>query len=287
MIKLLVTDLDGTLLSPTGVISEGNIEALRKLEEKGVKVLVATGRSYESARISLDDAGIVCPVICLNGANVYDENGKMIKDTSISRDFIHRLYETIDPERVYFELYTNKGIFSTEREKFLHVLVSMLKERYPEYTTEKIRLHAEQRFQDESFHFISDFEALLSDNKLTPYKVLTFSLDDEALKEIRHSFSDRKDITITSSGLDNLEFNDPKATKGIALKAYCETLAISLDEVLAIGDNENDLSMLEIAGIGVAMENGHPLVKERIKNHTKSHKEDGVKVAIDRYILKS
>lgn len=287
MIKLIATDLDGTLLSPDGTISTKNIKTIKKAQAKGIEVIVATGRSYESAQNAIQDAGLTTDIICLNGANVYDSNGQISVEKPLTKESVTEILHVVDTDEVYFELYTNKGIFSTDRTKFMQVLVKILATEYKQYTEEMIKERAEQRFQEESFTFTTDFEGLLKDPAIVPYKILTFSLKPEGLLKLRESFTGHPSIHVTSSGFDNVEFNHPDAKKGIALKAFAEQKAIELSEIMAIGDNENDLSMLTMVGRGVAMANAKQLVKDACQYHTSSHEEDGVSQAIETMLLEN
>jgi len=92
-------------------------------------------------------------------------------------------------------------------------------------------------------------------------------------------------VELSKSWRDNLEVMDKGVSKGSAVKLLCERLGINSDEVMAIGDNENDLSMIKFAGVGVAMGNAEDMVKEQADFITSSNDEDGVALAIEKYVL--
>jgi hydroxymethylpyrimidine pyrophosphatase-like HAD family hydrolase len=101
------------------------------------------------------------------------------------------------------------------------------------------------------------------------------------LAAVREELSEESGIAITSSGDINLEFNHPEAQKGIALKSFAASLGIEMKDVMALGDNWNDASMLKMAGRGVAMANAEEGIKELCEYSTKSNIEDGVAAAIE------
>ncbi|SEN68131.1 hypothetical protein SAMN04488134_101625 [Amphibacillus marinus] len=281
MIKLIATDLDGTLLSQVGEVSERNVQAIRQAQAAGIEVVVATGRSYKSAFEPINKAGLSCPIICLNGANIYNIAGEQLRHITMTKKIALEIFEVVNRENAYFELYTNKGVYSQDRENFLDVIINIMLSAHPEITRAEIEKRAEQRFQEESFVFTNDFRAVINDPEIEVFKALAFSLEADGLVRIKQPFLNRQDLTVTSSGFDNVEFNHPEAQKGIALEQFASQYKISLQEIMAIGDNYNDVSMLDVVGRSVAMGNAEAGVKKRCKYVTASNIEDGVAQAIE------
>lgn len=116
--KLIASDMDGTLLNENGEISEANAEAVKIAVEKGIEFIVATGRSYHAANIPLQAAGITCPVVSLNGAVTYLENGKQINSIPMDKQVAARIANECSKLGMYVELFTNKGVLSESREHF-------------------------------------------------------------------------------------------------------------------------------------------------------------------------
>lgn len=284
--KLIATDLDGTLLNENGEISKENIVALKKAMEAGIKVVVATGRSYSAANKPLQAAGITCPIICLNGANVFTENGERLRNIPLSKRTSKKILEQCQENDAYFELYTNQGIYSPDRAKFMDVLLNIMLSAHPNVSREEVEERAALRFQEEEFKTTDDFSGLLADKRIEIYKVLAFSLEADTLKKVKKQFSDKDSVVITSSGFDNAEFNHPEAQKGIALSLYAAENGINLEDIMAIGDNYNDLSMLKIVGRGVAMGNAEEAIKEACGFTTASNNEHGVAKAIEAILNK-
>ncbi|SET58979.1 hypothetical protein SAMN05216389_11615 [Oceanobacillus limi] len=279
--KLIATDLDGTLLNEKGNVSLENAQAIRKALDMGIQVVVATGRSYDAANKPIQEVGLSLPIISLNGANTYTKEKELIRDIPMDRSICKKIQTVCEEENMYFEVFTNKGIFSLSRDDFKQVIMDIMMTAHPTISKEEIELAVEQRFQDEEVQFISNYDELFKDKNINIYKILAFSLDNSTLQKVRETFTDHSSVKITSSGSINLEFNDPQAQKGIALSLFAESQNISMQDVMALGDNYNDLSMLTLAGRGVAMGNAEEGIKQQCDFITKENKQNGVAYAIE------
>ncbi|WP_157800937.1 Cof-type HAD-IIB family hydrolase [Bacillus solitudinis] len=282
--KLIATDLDGTLLNEANEISVENASAIRKAQQLGITVVIATGRSYEAALKPLADASLTCPIICLNGAQIYLENGELIRNIPLDKVACEKIIEACEKESVYVEAFTSHGGFSISREEFIRILVNIMKIHYPTLSTDTVNERMKQRFQDEKIEIIEDLNLIINNEDINIYKFLAFSLEDHDLENTRKQLEKNEDINITSSGHMNLEFNHPDANKGRALSIYADKLGIEMKNVMALGDNFNDYSMLQLAGLSVAMENGDPAIKELCDYTTKANTEHGVAFAIDKVL---
>ncbi|WP_066187220.1 MULTISPECIES: Cof-type HAD-IIB family hydrolase [Gracilibacillus] len=278
--RLIATDLDGTLLNEFHEISEANKEAIMEAKKRGIEVMVATGRSYSAAKKPLENAGLTCPILCLNGAKVYLENGDVFSSAPMTKKTCTQIQAICETHGIYFEAFTNQGGFAKDREAFIEVMVDIGATAFPHLNKKEIRAMATNRFQEEEITIIDDFTALFNQKEMEVYKILAFSLDNDILREVQHHFADGQQVAVTSSGESNLEFNHPLAQKGIALASYTEKQGIDMSEVMTIGDNYNDLSMLKMAGRGVAMGNAAPDIKAACDYVTVSNKENGVASAI-------
>lgn len=279
--RLIATDLDGTLLNEDHEVSKENAQAIQKAKDHGIEFVVATGRTYNAAKKPLEKVGITCPIICLNGANIYTENETLIRSVPLEKETVQKIQQTCEEHNLYFEAFTNQGGFSTDREKFVRVLVDILTSANPSLKREDVAIMARQRFQDEEIEVIDHFEELFSRPDLDVYKILAFSITSDKLQQAHDQLGNEKGIAITSSGDRNLEFNHPNAQKGLALQLYSEQLGIEMKDVMALGDNYNDVSMLEMSGLGVAMGNADETIKNLSNFTTKSNIENGVAFAIE------
>ena len=116
--KLIATDLDGTLLNEKGEVSKENAQAIRKAMALGIKFVVATGRSYDAANKPLQAVGLICPIICLNGVNTYSVDKNMLRNAPMDIIISRKIQTLCQKEDIYFELFTNNGVYST-RENIL------------------------------------------------------------------------------------------------------------------------------------------------------------------------
>ncbi|UOQ86439.1 Cof-type HAD-IIB family hydrolase [Gracilibacillus salinarum] len=278
--KLIATDLDGTLLNDLHEISKENIEAIQLAKENGVEVIVATGRSYNAAKKPLESAGLSCPIICLNGAKVHNKAGEVLSTAPLDKGICKVIQQACEAQGIYFEVFTNQGGFSKSRDQFIEVMVDINKSAFPNLDTDALRKRATDRFQEEEMIMTDDFETLFNRSDIEIYKVLAFSLEQKNLDKVANQLQGEQTLTITSSGHSNLEFNDVNAQKGLALQTYAEQINVDLEEIMAIGDNYNDLSMLKMAGRGVAMGNADDDIKKACTHTTKSNLENGVGFAI-------
>ncbi|MFC2949098.1 Cof-type HAD-IIB family hydrolase [Virgibacillus sediminis] len=279
--KLIATDLDGTLLNQKGEVSRENAEAIQKAVDRGLQFVVATGRSYGAAGKPLKEVGLSAPVICLNGALTYSEDRKVLRSVPLDRKTAKNIQELCDQLGMYFEFFTSNGVYSTNQEQFLQVMIDIMKSANPHMSEAEIIEGAEQRFQDEQVEFISDNEQVFAVEGLEIYKILAFSMDKAKLAEVRESLQGEEQLAITSSGDINLEFNHPAAQKGIALQSLAGSMGIDMGDVMTLGDNFNDASMLQMAGRSVAMGNAEEEIKAMCSHVTGTNEENGVAAAIE------
>ena len=273
--------MDGTLLNENGEISEANAKAVKKAMDKGIAFIVATGRSYQAANIPLQAAGITCPIVTLNGAVTYQENERMIHSIPMDKQVAAYIAGECSKLGMYVELFTNKGVFSESREHFLEVLVDIIHSSNPDISEKEVQETVEQRFQLEQVTFVDHLQAALQETDVEIFKILTFAFEKNQLEEAKEKLRDETGAVITSSGETNLEFNHPKAQKGLAIQKYIEPKGWSMEDVMTMGDNWNDVSMLEMAGRGVAMGNAEDEIKRLCDYQTTPNDQDGVARAIE------
>ncbi|HLQ97468.1 MAG TPA: Cof-type HAD-IIB family hydrolase, partial [Candidatus Dormibacteraeota bacterium] len=284
--KLIASDLDGTLLNDEGRISAENVQAIQKAMDLGIKFVVATGRSYDAARMPLQAVNITCPIISLNGAVTYGADQTVMNRIEMDREVSKKILKVCQKYNLYIEFFTSNGIYSESRDGFVEVLVDIMTSANPTISKEEVRERADLRFQAEPVTFIEHYEQIFDIENLEIYKILAFSTNQDQLGIVHKELEREADIAITSSGDINLEFNHPDAQKGFALKHYAAQLGIDMKDVMSLGDNWNDASMLEMAGRGVAMANAADGIKDLCQYTTKSNREHGVAVAIEE-MLKS
>ncbi len=161
------------------------------------------------------------------------------------------------------------------------MLIDIMRSANPDISEEEMREMVEQRFQLEEVSFVESLQTALKDENVEIYKILTFAFEENQLEEAKRKLRDETGAVITSSGDTNLEFNHPKAQKGLAIQKYIEDKDWSMEDVMTMGDNWNDASMLEMAGRGVAMGNASDKIKKLCDYETVANDQDGVAKAIE------
>ena len=287
MIECIATDMDGTLLNAKQKVSEANKRAILEAQEKGVEVVVATGRSYSEARFALDEAEIECPIICVNGAETRNRKGEVIHAIGMDGQAASHASKKLKEHGIYFEVYTNQGTFTEDYEKGIDIIVDIFQSANPHVSEEQIRNAAKERFSKGHISVINHYDEIFEDSSYVIYKFLAFSFDDRALEEAGKSLEQTDSIAVSSSGKENLEITNVHAQKGIALEKFTEEHGLDLSKTMAIGDNFNDLSMMKKAGRPVAMGNAAEGIKEFCPYHTATNEEDGVAKAIFEVLKKA
>lgn len=285
MIKLMASDMDGTLLNKDHIVGPENIKAIKEAQAHGVEVLVATGRSYHEAMIPLKQAGIVCPVIAVNGAEVRDESGKQLLVKGIGKDMAKHTAKQLEALDIYFEVYTDQGTFTNDKEQGIQLLVDIFLTTNPDTPLPHVHTEANNRYDEGHIEVVEGYECIFNDQTQTVFKFLAFSSNPHSLEQARKILEKLDGLAISSSGKENLEITSLHAQKGLALEWYCEQKGISLKDVMAIGDNYNDLSMMEKAGYAVAMGNAPDDIKQQCAHLTATNREDGVAKAIQQLIM--
>ncbi|HLS09378.1 Cof-type HAD-IIB family hydrolase [Lentibacillus sp.] len=279
--KLIAIDLDGTLLSDDGTISLENRNAIYEAQKNNNIIVISSGRSLHDTRQILKQADIECPFITGNGAMTY-HSGDILQQFIIPLEVLKKIRNAIKKHNLYYEIYTNQGVYIMEEGKDL--LYQEIQELDQETDKKSAFNKVDIQYSQHGLIYVSDFHAA-EFSTLNPYKVFVLSFNHEKLQELRRDMTKMKDISLTTSGREKLEIAHEQASKGNALKFIADYFNVPLADTFAIGDNLNDISMFEIAGRGIAMENAEEEVKERAAFITKDHNDSGVAYALRNYIL--
>lgn len=281
MIQLIVSDMDGTLLNDRMEISQGNIQAIEEAQRRGIPFMVATGRGYDEAVPALREAGIECPLITVNGGQVFDADGSLIDNIGIDKNRTRNILEIVQSMGLYAELVTATGVYTDDKLRRIDSMTTLLKRTNPDTTFKMALILAMARLEMLHINYIDDFKGLLDDDQEQVLKVLVFSdVGQEELAPVREQLKNDKELVITSSFYNNLEINHVQAQKGIALERFANGRGIPLEHVMAIGDNFNDVSMLDKVGYSFAVANAEPEVKQHARYHVSTNSENGVAEAI-------
>lgn len=259
--KLIAVDIDDTLLNNEGKLSKRTIETVARAEKAGLKVVLSTGRAYVGIKRLYEELNLTGPMICCGGAHVYSPEGEMIyslpldpKDTRNVIDFAHEAGQ-------YYQVYLH-GTFCYEK-----------RTRFSDYYA--------------NFYGVDGMEIpqlATMDPILTP-KVL-FIDDPENILKVQPIASERfPHMKLVRSKAIFLEFNNPDATKGNALRFIAEHYGYDQSEIIAAGDSQIDCSMIEYAGLGVAVGNALDEVKEVADYIADTNDNDGIAKVIEEFML--
>lgn len=285
MIKLIASDMDGTLLDAHMSVSPENAEAIRFANDAGVEFMVATGRNYQEARAALDEVGIDCAMITLNGAQVFDKEGNSLFTVSIPNNQAISVLDILDANGIYYEVATNDGLYSENQAKRIESFASMVATHLPHLTYKMAIAMASAKLELLHITYVDSIRAILEEKNLEVLKIICFHTEGPAvLGPVGKQISLLGDLAVTSSGQNNIEVNHKNAQKGIAVAHVAHERGISLEEVMTIGDNFNDVSMLQVAGVSFAMGNAEIEVKDYAKYTTDTNLKSGVGKAILRAI---
>ena len=277
-IRIVALDLDGTLLDSQKRLSERNRAALARAAEKGVLIVPTTGRFFGMMPPAIRDLPFVRYAITINGAQVYDRE----TDTALVRDEIPLetalgVMEILDRHDVIYDCYRQNWGWMT----------AALQDKAADYATNEHYLKMVREFRKPVPELKAHLRATAADGDVQ--KIMLFSrrndelrTKNDELEAVREEITSRyPEIKVTSSTWNNIELNIRTAHKGNALKRFAEHLGFTLENCMAFGDGMNDFTMVEAAGMGVAMANAEAEVKRVAKIVTTSNDEDGVAAVLE------
>lgn len=282
MIKVIASDMDGTLLNNNHVFSEKTIQSIKRACEKGIRFMVVTGRNYISALEPLGKTDLVCDYILSSGAEIRNPERQVQMSIALTFDECEYLYDKLKkyPISIMFcsgQLNYILGTFEEADDGILDYI------KFFHDTKEKEELRKTELYRQMwvKTKVLPDYEALRTNN-VPISKMFLVSDDVDMLQEIKKELDENENLAVTSSFINNLEVTDIRAQKGPILKQYIESLGYTMDEVMVLGDSLNDYSMMEMDfGATIAMENADEEIKKVAKYITKSNEEDGVAYVID------
>ena len=269
--KIMFLDLDGTLLDDAKQISQGNREALHQALEAGHKVVIATGRAMASAakqnlHLGLTDPG--CYIIAYNGGMISDSHtGQIILQEMIPGDIALRVVQIARAQGVHIQTYDEEGVVLE-----------------PWSVNEGLKHYCNG--SKLSYRVVADLaEALKQD---VP-KLLSIDLHDRKpmvafAEAVMQELGQWVDCYFSCA--EYLEIVPKGVNKGNAIAWMCRKLGIDIADSIACGDADNDLSMIQTAGIGVAMANGTEIVKAAADYITeRSNNQDGIAEVVEKFLM--
>lgn len=271
-IKLIVMDMDGTLLDDDhSTVPARNVAALRAAREKGVKLALASGRTWSILKDVVDQLGGVDYAILANGAAIREaQTGEHIYENGFPNPQAVALIEGLVREDLPFEVYCH-GQNYLRPEDAGRLGEGLLSPAFAEMYLKR------------GVSLVPDLSAALEGRPME--KINLFYAPPERQKALREMAQATGPVEISNALERNMEFNYGGASKGVALAALAAHLGLSPEEVMAFGDANNDLTMLCWAGWSFAMANAMEAVKAVAKYQTASNHEAGVGQGVEKFVL--
>ena len=280
MLKLIAIDLDGTLLSEGEHISEENIKAIKRAEQEDIQVVIATGRSYLDAHLICERVGLTNDIISCNGASIHSRDGQQLSALKMEKQDVEQILRWLADQNFYYEVTTNKAIYAPcLGRKILELELKDLTGKISEENMVVSQKLIELTHGQFGMVFVNGYQEFIGQDSAF-YKILVCSFDKEKRKKGIEQFRGMKQLTMVSSFESNFELVNQKASKGNALSMLAAQLKIPFDQVMAIGDSPNDISMLEKVKYSVAMGNAKEEIKKICNFVTYTNRKNGVAHAI-------
>ncbi len=289
MYKLVAIDIDGTLLNSQGELTDRTAEVIRKVTNKNINVVLTSGRVSNSVKNIANLLNTSDYLICDNGASIYSlSSGQTIWSREIDKETVLSIVDTCIQNNIYYMVFTDTEIIVKD---LRHMALAFYKQRHHLY----VEYSGVTEFRYAGLDYIAKldkpirrivvcdedrviYESIVNRLKSFPNVSLMSSpfISNKILQE-----GDKK-IVLSYSYAELLPM---ETNKWVALEELLHRLQIKPNEVMAIGDNFNDIQMIQNAGLGVAMNNGATVAKEVARVVAPSNNEDGVAIILERYIL--
>ena len=266
--KLIALDIDGTLINSSHQLTDGVKRAIKKAKEKGVKVVLCTGRPLNGVEKFLDELNLK-----EEGDYAATFNGALVQDTFTENPISHltlKYEDLVDLYNLSLEVGSRSHFYDT---KTLYTFNRDISD-YTVLESQLTGAHLNFATLDEIPKDISMSKFMMIDHP---------EILDECIKKIPKKYYEK--YTIVRSTPSFLEFLNPQANKGSGISLLANELGITKDEIICVGDAGNDKHMIEYAGLGVAMGNATEEIKELADYITLSNNEDGVAHVINKFIL--
>ncbi|MCR5452731.1 MAG: Cof-type HAD-IIB family hydrolase [Lachnospiraceae bacterium] len=269
--KLFCTDLDDTLLCADKSVTAENIDALHELQEKGHYFAIVSGRSIAGSKMIFQTLGLNkknCFLVSFQGNVIFDlEKDEIVSRHGMDPEVVIRLLSECKKRGIYAQTYTTESVMIQEMNDTARKILGVTREAYT---------------------MIDDYDSLR--DKIMP-KVLIISYEHpEILPPLQKEFKSIEEGKANSffSCPQYLEYVGIGMDKGVGLNNLAKYLNMDIKDTIAVGDERNDLSMIKAAGLGCAMKNAHPDVKE-VADYitTKDMNHSGVAEVVDKFVLRN
>lgn len=269
--RMIALDLDGTLLDGANRIREETLAALRQCRARGLQVVLVTGRHHVAAYPYYHQLGLDSPVLCCNGTYAYDYQARnALFSNPLTKQQAHQILEKIRQYGVHSLMYVDNAMTYETREPHLDTLLAWA-DPLPEHVRPAITR-------------VDRFEAEIERVAII-WKFAISHPDTDELQAFIADVEDHIGLSCERSGHHRYDVAQAGNSKGGLLAAWLKTQGIDPAEVIAFGDNHNDISMLEMAGMGVAMGNSDDTVKASARLIIGNNNSNAIADTLHRYVV--
>jgi len=259
-VKLVVSDMDGTLLNNNSDVSKRFFIQFEKLKQRNIHFVAASGRQYQSILEKLDTIKHDISIIAENGGIMQHDNETNILLKLSTEDVLKTIKTLRNIEGCYIVLCgRNSAYIETDNESFIS--------KFSKYYTE--------------YKIVEDLTQVVDDDFL---KIAVYHFESSETYIYPHLNTLKNQLQIIVSGQNWLDISHANANKGYALSMLQKKMGINKSETMVFGDYNNDLEMLKLAHFSYAMENAHPKVKKTANFETKSNSEEGVETILEKLL---
>ncbi|MDB4865792.1 MAG: hypothetical protein JWR03_125 [Cohnella sp.] len=283
MVKLVALDIDGTLLNREGEITARTRKAIGDLRKAGVEFTLCTGRNFPLVRRYAEELEITLPFATCNGAEIRRLGGEVLERRPISSELAEQTYRILSKHDALFDIYWDDRIVIDNKKKHLQRLITYY--RTVRNIDREYEALLEQEIQQPYMFEAHDRKAWLASGE--PDAIEKFFVMEQRSDRLESMFQELRQlpgILVTTSHHTTLEINHASADKGKALSEIADSCGFAPEEVAAVGDGMNDVSMFAYAGISVAMGNASEQVKKHARFVTGLNTEDGLAQVLEQWL---
>ena len=264
-IRLLISDVDGTLVRKDKTVSDATVAAVRRLREAGVQFTLISARPLTGVQAMLERLGVDLPVGAYNGGTIAKPDGTVISAERLDEATAREALARFDLDWVTTWVFAD-GLWHTRSTDTPH-------------NASEIVTAAQQPT------VVADFDALVG----RVDKIVAVSDEEPRLAALERQTQEALGAraTVARSQTYYLDVTAPDANKGHGVTELARTIGVPLEQTAVIGDGQNDVYMFKVAGLSIAVDNASDEVKQAADHVTASNVDDGVAQAIDRYVLRA
>lgn len=284
MMKLIVSDMDGTLLNSKNEISDKNVEALLAAQQKGIEIAIATGRTYKNALALCQRYGLKPHIISNHGAFIYTKEGELLKTVALEPEDVHHAVDWLEENSYFYDLCTDEYTYMPRGAR------KILLQDFEQAQAGNLQAGLVERKQSidwllsmEGIVFVDNMREVAYENNFFG-NIAAMTYNKERLTAGREYFKQYPGVTMTVAADELFEMIHSSASKGNAVEYLAGRLHISLQDIMAIGDHYNDISMLERVGVGVAIGNAKEGVKKVCQHVSLSNDHHGVAYIVEQML---